>query len=264
MTTFSNSDYNSDNYRKFRPNYQQDLYQLVYKQHTENGANFDVALDVGTGTGQVAESLAARFQKVYGIDSSSTMLDSAIKGNNIIYSVGSAEDLSQFGSQSIDLISVAEAFHWFNHSKFFDEVQRVLKPQGTLVIIGYSFLLLEGQQEATEKTKKLELELTPFFEKGHEHLRSLYRDIHIPMHNVQRLYYPRYGSEPFMRESFTVSHLRSYFKTSSAYKTYCAKFPLANDIVDTSINEMLKEGQLPENQLFDVTWESVIILGHMR
>ena len=118
--------------------YGRDLYDKVYSFHKSHNGQFDTALDVATGTGQVSSELSDSFKQVYAIDISSSMLQNAVKRSNITYSVSTAEDLSQFHSNSIDLITTAQAVHWFSLNEFYKESFRVLKPHGTLAIWGYS------------------------------------------------------------------------------------------------------------------------------
>ena len=50
---------------------------------------------------------------------------------------------SGLSDHSADLITVAQAIHWFNFDVFYAEVRRVLKPKGCLAVIGYG--LIEAQ-----------------------------------------------------------------------------------------------------------------------
>ncbi|CAG8660775.1 10845_t:CDS:1, partial [Dentiscutata heterogama] len=87
--------------------YTQRLFEKIYNYHKSNNGTFNIALDVGTGTGQAANILSNSFKKVYGIDLSSIMLQNAIYKSNIQYLIGKAEDLSYFKDSSIDLLTVA-------------------------------------------------------------------------------------------------------------------------------------------------------------
>lgn len=85
------------------------------------------------------------------------MLESAVKGPNIDYQACPAEKLP-FDDKSVDVITTAQAFHWFKHDDFFKEAKRVLKPQGTIAIIGYAFARIKGSRNASELVEKLGLE----------------------------------------------------------------------------------------------------------
>lgn len=82
------------------------------------------------------------------------MLESAVKQPNIDYQACPAEKLP-FGDSSVDVITSAQAFHWFKHDQFFKEAKRVLKPNGTIAIMGYAFARIKGSPKASELIEKL-------------------------------------------------------------------------------------------------------------
>ncbi|MEL6193812.1 MAG: class I SAM-dependent methyltransferase, partial [Bacteroidota bacterium] len=94
------------------------------------------AWDCATGNGQVALSLANHFEEVFATDISSHQLALAPKRENITYACSRAEN-AHFPDNHFDLITVAQALHWFDREHFFQEVHRVSKPSGVLAIWGY-------------------------------------------------------------------------------------------------------------------------------
>ena len=121
-------------YAQFRPVYPDELYQFIFSQVK----NFTNAWDAGTGNGQAAHIVAKRFKKVFATDISSAQLEQAIYSDNIVYAVG-AEEIDQPDS-SIDLITVAQAIHWFNIEKFFTCAARVGTPDAVIAVWGYGLL----------------------------------------------------------------------------------------------------------------------------
>ncbi|MEN9907439.1 MAG: hypothetical protein RLZZ540_580 [Bacteroidota bacterium] len=119
-------------YSKFRPQYPDELIRYIVS-FVENKSQ---VLDIATGNGQVAHKLSAFFDTVYGIDISQNQLDNAIQADNIIYKVSPAEKTT-FENQKFDLITVAQAVHWFDFDSFYKEVYRILKPEGVFAVIGY-------------------------------------------------------------------------------------------------------------------------------
>jgi len=107
-------------YSKFRPQYPDEMinYLVSFVQ------NKSVALDIATGNGQVAHKLSQFFETVYAIDISQNQLDNAIRGENIIYKVAAAEN-TFFKNQEFDLITVAQAIHWFDFDVFYKEIYRI-------------------------------------------------------------------------------------------------------------------------------------------
>ena len=123
-------------YKKFRPQYPQELYEFL-------GADLkrdSVILDCATGNGQAALGmLEASDVRAIGIDVSFEQLSNAPTRSNCCWIRSSAEKLP-IASASIDLAIVAQALHWFNFAKFFPEIKRVLKPGGRIAVWTYSLL----------------------------------------------------------------------------------------------------------------------------
>ena len=133
----------ASDYARYRPTYPDALFAFVYEQL----AHFDTAWDGGTGNGQVAVKLAERFDCVYATDLSANQLAQAPQRANVIYRVQRAEDAS-FEEQSLDLVTVAQAIHWFDYEAFYATVNRVLKPDGLLAVWGYTLLSVNEAVDA--------------------------------------------------------------------------------------------------------------------
>lgn len=119
-------------YVQSRPGYPEELF--VYLTSLVN--HRDVAWDCATGNGQAALSLTKFFKKVIATDISSDQIKQAIRHNQIEYKVCRAEE-SGLDNNSVDLITVASAIHWFDLDKYYDEVQRVLKDSGIIAAWTY-------------------------------------------------------------------------------------------------------------------------------
>lgn len=131
-------DYFSNNtaaYAKYRPHYPAELFSYLSSQCQQH----DRVWDCATGSGQAAFLLADDFSEVIATDASSSQLKNARLKKNINYLVASAEK-SGLNSNSIDLITVAQALHWFDLNAFTTEVDRVLKPGGKLAVWTYNLL----------------------------------------------------------------------------------------------------------------------------
>jgi SAM-dependent methyltransferase len=122
----------SDLYKQYRPEYPSELVDFVCTQVK----NFDKAWDCATGNGQMARALSMRFKSVEATDISNQQLANAIRQPNINYSNQPAE-ATNFQDASFDLITVAQAIHWFDFNKFYTEAKRTLKPNGLIAVIGY-------------------------------------------------------------------------------------------------------------------------------
>lgn len=123
----------SRRYARFRPTYPPAFYDLVLSLVSGR----DAAWDCGTGNGQVAAALARHFASVVATDISNEQIASAVAAPNIRYLVASAE-ATPFPDAAFDLVTAAQAVHWFDLEKFFAEAARTLKPGGVIALIGYS------------------------------------------------------------------------------------------------------------------------------
>jgi|WetSurMetagenome_2_1015567.scaffolds.fasta_scaffold167958_2 SAM-dependent methyltransferase len=144
MTTTAFPDHFSGHateYVKFRPLYPIELAEyLAHLVQTPHA----VAWDCGCGNGQLAILLADYFQRVIATDASAAQIHHAISHPQIDYKCSAAEQ-SCLENESVDLIVVAQAAHWFNLPKFYEEVQRVAKPQAIIALITYNLMHINSQ-----------------------------------------------------------------------------------------------------------------------
>jgi ubiquinone/menaquinone biosynthesis C-methylase UbiE len=99
-------------------------------------AHRGVAWDCATGNGQAAVALAAYFEHVIATDASAEQLARARPHPRVEYRVAPAET-SGLPDGVIDLVTVAQALHWFDLDRFYAEVNRVLVPRGVLAVWSY-------------------------------------------------------------------------------------------------------------------------------
>lgn len=130
-------------YAQYRPTYPPALFSWLVSLVNDTTA----AWDSGTGNGQVAAVLAAYFTQVYATDISEQQIAQAPKRPNIIYKTAAAEN-SGFADASFDLITVAQAIHWFRFDDFYLEAKRVLKPGGIIAVIGYGLMYIDKETDA--------------------------------------------------------------------------------------------------------------------
>ena len=197
----------ANQYANFRPNYPTTLFDFIFK-HVKQ---FNCALDVATGNGQAASVLADRFTKVYATDISQKQLDNAIRKENIFYSVESAEQFS-FPDHSFDLITVAQAIHWFNFDKFYAEVNRTLKDDGLMVVIGYGLIRVD------EKINPIidhfyKTVIGSFWDKERKHIDEEYRTIPFPFTQIE-------SPKLFIEYEWTLDHFVNYIGTWSAVQHF--------------------------------------------
>lgn len=122
-------------YAASRPGYPAELFEQLVQ---ENILTADTAIaDVGAGTGLFSCAAAPYVKTVYAIDPSEDMLEQgrkAMEKSGVKILPGTAEKIP-LPDASVDLISAAHCFHWFDKTAFLKECQRVLKPDGKVLIL---------------------------------------------------------------------------------------------------------------------------------
>lgn len=201
----------STDYRDFRPTYPTVLFQFI----ANIAPGQALAWDCATGNGQAAVSLAAFFRKIIGTDASARQIQSALPHPKIEYRVCPAEH-TDLETNSVDLITVAQALHWFDHKKFFLETQRVSKPKGILAI--WSYRLHRITPEIDEIILKYyDAILGNYWPQERKMVDNDYAGIDCP-------FTPVAVPEAFnMRAYWNFSHLLGYLNTWSAARLYSQK-----------------------------------------
>jgi len=127
-------------YASARPSYPSSLFQFI----AELAPARHCAWDCGTGNGQAAVGLAALFESVQASDASAQQIEQAAAHPRVHYRIAAA-DASGLADRSADLISVAQALHWFDLAPFYAELRRVARPGGLLAVYGYAWFYLSAQ-----------------------------------------------------------------------------------------------------------------------
>jgi len=125
----------SASYAKFRPRYPSALFTWLATIPEERR----LAWDAGTGSGQAATMLAPHFERVVGSDASLAQVRAADRVANVHY-LAALADASALAPGRVDLITVAQAFHWLDRPRFYAEVRRIAAPGAVLAIWGYARL----------------------------------------------------------------------------------------------------------------------------
>lgn len=123
-------------YVKFRPGYPAAMLDFLADE-LAMVPEAQVA-DIGAGTGILTTLLAPRVARVWAVEPNDEMRGAARRlladMGNIGWSHGSAE-ATGLPTGSVDLITVAQAFHWFDRAAFRQECQRLLRPGGRVALI---------------------------------------------------------------------------------------------------------------------------------
>ena len=107
-------------YAKFRPLYPKELFRYLVTVAPGN----ELAWDCATGNGQAAVALGEVFERVIATDASEKQIGNAEPHPRVEYRVAPAE-ASGIESTTVDLVTVAQALHWFDLERFDAEVETV-------------------------------------------------------------------------------------------------------------------------------------------
>ncbi len=229
-------------YSIFRPVYPQQLYDFIYQQVDTFGS----AWDAGTGNGQVARELAKRFAYVEATDISQTQIDHAFAAPNINYSI--AGERTTFKPESFELITVAQAIHWFDHPVFFREVKRVLKSNGVVAVWGYGLLKVNSDADRIVEDFYSNV-VGPFWDAERKFIDHHYSTIPFPF---EELPCPRFE----MKFEWSRSDLFGYLNTWSSVKKYTSV--KGHNPVDYLIKQL--ESKIDEDSI-EVTFPLFLRLG---
>lgn len=222
----------AEGYARYRPVYPDALYTHILSHTTGRGA----AWDAGTGNGQVASVLAKQFAKVYATDISAQQIAYAAQSPNIDYIVCAAEH-SNLPAQSIDLITVAQAVHWFDPDAFAREVARTAAPGAVLAIWGYG--LLSGTPEIDRQVHLLyDTILDGFWDPHRRMVDEGYAGIRMPFEEIAC---PAFS----MSKSMDAPALSGYLRTWSAagkYRQHHGSDPVI--LIEQAVTEAFAGGEI--------------------
>jgi SAM-dependent methyltransferase len=194
-------------YAHHRPRYPRALYDWLLS----NCPGRDAAWDCATGNGQAAIDLSPFFARVEASDVSAEQVRAGMAADNVHYSVQHAERTS-YGDASFDLVTVAQALHWFDYARFWPEVRRVAKPGALFCAFGYAWVDCEPAIDQA-LVRPLRALIAPFWAANNRILWEGYRDDAIAF-PFERLGVPAFRIEV----SWSVPALIAFMRTWSASK----------------------------------------------
>ncbi|PCH94091.1 MAG: SAM-dependent methyltransferase [Bacteroidetes bacterium] len=191
----------SRTYSTARPNYPDELFDFISSQ----ASSHDVAWDCATGNGQAALSLVNHFKKVIATDASANQIKNAHKCERVEYRITSAED-SGLDDESVDVITVATAVHWLDLTKFYKEVNRVLKDDGIIFVWSYA------DSKAEKKINDIMMGfafglLKDYWPKETKLAVDKYKSLHFPFAEITA---PKFESRVMWNLEETVNYLMTW------------------------------------------------------
>lgn len=275
MSTYLKQNYGASRYKQLRPEYPQKFYDFIFKHFTQKP---QLAVDVGCGTGQATVEIAKRAGEVIGMDHSKRMVDyanSANKAKNLSFRIGDDRDFGEgFAPESVDLVTVAEAAHYFDLDNFYKAAHTILKPNGLLIIWGYRNDVIQGQPEATKIVAKYSYDpayLGTYYDEGLKKFDKFYEDYKIPDDLFRDVVYHQNPATSLsddelleLRRTAKLGDYLSYFRSFSSYQNWLDDHPDAtpeNDIIAKMTEEVLSSTDLTLDSEVTIKWHTVYMLG---
>lgn len=194
-------------YAQYRPDYPPELFEYILSFVK----NKNTAWDCATGNGQSAIQLARHFKKVIATDISEKQLQSAQQAENIFYSVQAAEH-TNIETNSVDLVTVAQAIHWFDFDKFYTEVKRVATNNAFIAVWCYTLLTISKEIDDIISDYHFNA-LENYWDDERKYLDDGYKNVPFPFERIQT---PSFVIE----KRWTIGQLEGYLNTWSALQKY--------------------------------------------
>jgi SAM-dependent methyltransferase len=234
-------------YAKFRPTYPVQLVAAL-AQHCPQRSS---VWDCGCGNGQLSVLLSDYFDEVSATDLSEQQIANAIQKSNISYSVGRAENTT-FRDNSFDMITIAQAIHWFDFEVFYQEVRRVAKPNAIIAAIGYPLFRCEAALDSIIQHFYYSI-IAAYWDAERKYLDEHYQTIPFPFEAVSL---PSF----YMEYSWSLQDLIGYLNTWSAVQHYIKRYN--NNPIDLIYNDL--EKVFFEKERSSVRFELVTRIGKIH
>jgi SAM-dependent methyltransferase len=231
-------------YAKFRPRYPHEMFEYLGRFAPSR----QLAWDCGTGNGQAAVVLASVFDRVIATDASERQITNAEPHERVEYRVAPAED-SGIESETLDLILVAQALHWFDLDRFYAEAQRVLKVNGVLAASAYNLLHIEPVID--EIVNRYYYEVVGPFWPPERKLIEQFANLPFPFDEIDA---PKFE----MTAQWSLEHLLGYLRTWSSTQRFIAA--KGTDPLDQITDDLRRAWGKPQ-QTRSVSWPLVVRIG---
>ncbi len=194
-------------YARYRPRYPEVLFRYL----SEQAPSRSLAWDCATGNGQAALGLAEFFDRVVATDASESQLAHAQRHPRVEYRRATAEH-SGLDAASVDLVTVAQALHWFDLEKFYAEVRRVVRPGGCLAVWTYALFQCDPAADAAIRDF-YERTLGDYWTPERRLVEQGYRTLPFPFEETKT-------PEFVMESRWNLEQVLGYLGTWSALKRY--------------------------------------------
>jgi ubiquinone/menaquinone biosynthesis C-methylase UbiE len=195
-------------YASFRPGYPAELFEWLASVVPARNA----AWDCGCGSGQASVSLAAHFERVHATDVAPEQIAAARGHPRVEYSVAPAGH-SGLAEASVDLVTVAQALHWFDLDAFYAEARRVARPGAIIAVWTYPRPRLADPELDRRFFAFYRDVVGPYWPPERRHVEANYQTLAFPF---AELPHPAYGLE----FHWSLAQLAGYASSWSATARY--------------------------------------------
>jgi SAM-dependent methyltransferase len=195
-------------YASFRPGYPSELFAWLARISPAR----DAVWDCGCGSGQASVALAEHFAVVHATDAAPEQIDAAKPHPRVRYSVAQAENCG-LPDQSMDLVTVAQALHWFDVTAFCAEAVRVARVGALLAVWNYprpQFVDAELDRRFFTFYSQV---VGPYWPHERRHIEAGYRTLPFPFEEIET---PEFGVEL----NWNLDQVAGYASTWSATARY--------------------------------------------
>jgi len=188
----------------------------------------DLAWDAGAGNGQASVGLAAHYAAVTATEPSAAQLAAATAHPRVTYHQ-SAETAPMIADRSVDLVTVAQAAHWFDRPKFYREVQRVLRPGGVVALWAYGLAVIAPEIDAAV-LRFYSGPIDAYWPPERRHVETGYRDFEFPFAELSL-------PQAAMELDWTLANFTAYLRSWSAVVRYHNEH--GRDPVESLVHELI-------------------------
>jgi SAM-dependent methyltransferase len=234
-------------YTQFRPRYPRALFEylasLVERRET--------AWDCGTGNGQAAVELAELFDRVVATDPSENQLRYALPHAKVEYRLAAAESCP-LQALSVDLVTVAQAIHWFDRERFYGQVRRVGRAGSILAAWCYPLATITGPVDHVVRRLYADI-VGPYWPPERGLIMERYATIDFPFEEIR-------APEFEMTAEWTLGDLLGYLKTWSSVQKYIERH--GDDPLE-QVDAELAAAWGPADRVCPVRWPLYMRVGRI-
>lgn len=235
-------------YAGCRPSYPPELFEYLAGLVSRH----QLAWDCATGNGQAAVQLARHFDRVVATDAAERQIELATAASRVEYRTLQATAID-LPTASVDLVTVAQAVHWFADDAFYDQVRRVLRPGGCIAVWCYFHPQVAPVIDTAMWTFYRSPSLDPYWPASRQLVEDRYTTLYFPFHEVSP---PSF----VMRERWTYSRYIEYLSTWPAP----AKLKEVSPAHLSALLAPLAAAWGDPNQPREISWPLHLRVGHAR